>query len=260
MGPPPAKGSYYGPSPDSLFKITHTPGKLTLVDRAVMREVVHSSNDRSSRRGSALFQSLRRYGSRINDEQQPESPSTEFPSSPFSTPCYNDQQRQVSYEKHPLQFICSVATRNLTNLHFETETPEEKEAWCNHLESVLNEHVQRDMRQSQNDNSNSTPYQRSTLSPSHSNYSFESVSSAESLAFSTAWTGYCDVEKMDVDEEQQQAKDKMAVGPPIIVDKSEEFLNTIMNEFDDSIWSIGAPLSMSPFQLRKTLENNSSNI
>jgi hypothetical protein len=257
MGPPPPKGSYYGPSPDSLFKITHTPGKLTLVDRAVMREVVYN-NDKSSRRGSALFQSLRRYSSRINDDQAPESPSIEFPSSPYSTPCYNDQQRQVTYEKHPLQFICSIATRNLTNLHFETETPEEKEAWCNHLESVLNEHVQRDTQQPQTDTSYSVPCQRSTLSPSHSNYSFESVSSSESLAFSTAWTGYCDVEKMDVDEEQE--KDKLVAGPPVIVDKNEEFLNTIMNEFDDSIWSIGAPLSMSPFQLRKTFTDISSDV
>jgi hypothetical protein len=259
MGPPSAKGSYYGPSPDSLFKITHTPGKLTLVDRAVMREVVHNSNDKSSRRGSALFQSLRRYGSRLNDDQQPESPSIEFPSSPYSTPCYNDPQRQVNYEKHPLQFICSVATRNLINLHFETETPEEKEAWCNHLASVLNEHVQRDNTQ-QSQNENSMPYQRSTLSPSHSNYSFESVSSSESLAFSTAWTGYCDVEKMDVDEEQQLEKEKLTTGPPVIVDKNEEFLNTIMNEFDDSIWSIGAPPGMSPFQLRKTFSNIGSDI
>ncbi|KAF1803354.1 hypothetical protein FB192DRAFT_1434719 [Mucor lusitanicus] len=275
MAPPPRKESYYGPSADTLFKITHTPGRITLVDRAVMRPAANS--ERLSRRGSALFQSLRRYGSR-SQEEAPSNSSTSASDLSFSVPHHSEQpppppspqQQQpstITYEKHPTQFICSIATKNLTNIQFEAETPEEKDMWCSHLESVLGEHVQRNYQQQEQKQQNYTSsdkdtttgiaYQRATLSPTQSSYSFESNSSNESLAFSSvAWNGYCDIEKMDIDDEAlQQRQQKPALNPPLIIDKTEDIMSSIMDEFGDSIWSIGAPAGLSPYQLRKTFSN-----
>ncbi|KAI8098047.1 uncharacterized protein B0P05DRAFT_460925 [Gilbertella persicaria] len=251
MAPPPKKDSFYGPSPDTLFKITHTPGKLTLVDKNVVREACPNS-EKLSRRGSALFQSLRRYGSRSNED-------SDFPASSYSAPFYKDAQQmqvqQVTYEKHPLQFICSVATRNLTNIHFEAETPEEKEIWCHYLESVLEEHVQRNTQQQQQKEEpfsveySQTSSQRASLSPTNSHYSFESVSSIDSMVFSAAWTGYCDVEKMELDDDLDPQK------LDTTIDKNQALIDTLLCEFDDSVWSIGTPAGLSPHQLRKTFSD-----
>ncbi|KAI8636452.1 hypothetical protein BD408DRAFT_426118 [Parasitella parasitica] len=280
--PPPKKGSYYGPSADSTFKITHTPGKITLVDRTVMRPV--TSNERLSRRGSALFQSLRKYGSRNQEETSttPISDPSFFngqPSQPQSQPQpqsqTQQQQQQPStlFEIHPLQFICSIATRNLTNIQFETESAEEKDVWCTRLESVLGEHVQRNcQQQQQQQKQNSRPtsskdgsalsaYQRAMLSPAQSSYSFDSNSSNESLGFSsTAWNGYCDVEKMEIDDDSHQQQQKVATKSAIIMDKNDDVMSSIMDEFGDSIWSVGAPEGLSPFQLRKTFSNIGSEL
>ncbi|KAL0140163.1 hypothetical protein V8B55DRAFT_1504756 [Mucor lusitanicus] len=238
MAPPPRKESYYGPSADTLFKITHTPGRITLVDRAVMRPAANS--ERLSRRGSALFQSLRRYGSR-SQEEAPSNSSTSATTTASPSP-QQQQPSTITYEKHPTQFICSIATKNLTNIQFEAETPEEKDMWCSHLESVLGEHVQRNYQQQEQKQQNYTSsdkdtttgiaYQRATLSPTQSSYSFESNSSNESLAFSS-----------------------VASEPPLIIDKTEDIMSSIMDEFGDSIWSIGAPAGLSPYQLRKTFSN-----
>lgn len=255
MGPPVRKGSYYGPTPDTLFKITHTPGKITLVDRAVTREVIVNNNDKQ-RRGSALFQSLRRYGSRLNngesnDTNIPPSPSGEFSQVSYfnSQSCnemYGNNQSNVAIERHPLQFICSIATRNLINIRFETETPEEKDTWCYHLESVLEEHVQR----------NRANHKRASLSPTQSTFSIDSVSSADSIPFVAAWTGYCDVETMDVDDLDQE----FSIGGTVDeetkgLNKSQDLLQTIIGEFGDSIWETSAPSGLSPLQLRRSFLN-----
>lgn len=261
MGPPARKGSFYGPSADTLFKITHTPGKITLVDRAVTREVIVNNNNNNDkhRRGSALFQSLRRYGSRLNGENNndtniPPSPSSSS-SSEFSQGSYFNSQscsemygNSVVIERHPLQFICSIATRNLINIRFETETPEEKDLWCHHLESVLEEHVQR----------NRAHHKRASLSPTQSTFSIDSVSSAESTTpYVAAWSGYCDVETMDVDDLDQDfsigATPTDEEGKNLI--KSEDLLQTIIGEFGDSIWQTSAPAGLSPLQLRRSFLN-----
>ncbi|ORX51664.1 Dbl homology domain-containing protein [Hesseltinella vesiculosa] len=49
----------------------------------------------------------------------------------------------ASFEEHPLQFICSIATKHITNYHFEATTTEEKKQWCAAMSSVLESHVQR---------------------------------------------------------------------------------------------------------------------
>ncbi|CEP10919.1 hypothetical protein [Parasitella parasitica] len=275
--PPLKKGSYYGPSADSTFKITHTPGRITLVDRAVMRTT--SNNERLSRRGSALFQSLRKYGSRNQEDLSAthiNDPSffSEQPSQPQLQPQPQPQQQPPAlFEIHPLQFMCSIATRNLTNIQFETESAEEKDIWCDHLENVLGEHVQRNCQQQQqqqrqncrpigNKDANAASlHQRVVLSPAQSSYSFESNSSNESLGFSSAaWNGYCDVEKMEIDEDSQQQQQKAMAKHRIIVDKNEDIMSSILDEFGDSIWSIGAPEGLSPYQLRKTFSNIGSEL
>lgn len=263
MGPPNTKGSFYGPSPDTLFKITHTPGKITLVDRAVTREVANSNNERPSRRGSsALFQSFRRYGSKANDDIIPPSPSSEFSqsSSYFASQSCSDiyntkpinNSPSIILERHPLQFICSIATKNITSIRFETDTPEEKDTWCHHMESVLEEHVQR------NNKTQQQSHKRASLSPTHSTFSIDSTtSSIESLSFAPSWTGYCDVETMEVDG-LEDGFSISAPPPPTnagSMDKSEDILKTIMGEFDDSIWQAGNPPGLSPCQLRRTFSN-----
>ncbi|KAI8089246.1 Dbl homology domain-containing protein [Halteromyces radiatus] len=117
-------GSYYGPNPHSLFKLVQLPGQLTFVDRSVSR-VVNGSKDESGleqqgSRSSLRFSSIRR--SRSN---------------------YSSVSPMLTFEEHPQQFICSIATRHITNYHFETTTAEEKKQWCDHMESVLESHVQR---------------------------------------------------------------------------------------------------------------------
>ncbi|KAI8356160.1 Dbl homology domain-containing protein [Blakeslea trispora] len=231
------KGSFYGPTPDMLFKITHTPGKLTLIDKAVMREIL-PHGERLSRRGSTLFQSFRRYNARTTEEA---SSTHDIPLASSYNPSI---QKEPMYEKHPLQFVCSIATRHLTNIRFETETPEEKEIWCWHLENVLDEHLQRHVQPPEIEEEEE-PFsidEESAQSPSVSHYSLETASSADSILFSSAWAGYCDVEKMDLDLENMK-------------DKNQEFIDTLLCEFDDNIWSMNAPIGLSPHQLRKTFSN-----
>ncbi|KAI9363850.1 Dbl homology domain-containing protein [Pilaira anomala] len=282
MGPPPRKGSYYGPSPHTLFKITHTPGKITLVDRTVTREVQQQQT--LSRRSSALFQSLKRYSSRQNedlDNHSIASPSSEISQNTyFTSQSCNDlyhHRPNVTLERHPLQFICSVATRNLTNLHFEAETAEEKDIWCHHMESVLSEHVQRthilqqQQQQQQQQQFEKEPNQFSSstsmISPTHSTCSFESISSSESNMFVSSWTGYCDVERMDIDDTTEitgaagggGGGDECSTGSGLD-NKSQELLQTIMGEFGDTIWSMNSPAGMSPYQLRQTFSNVGSQL
>lgn len=259
MGPPPRKGTYYGPSPHTLFKITHTPGKITLVDRTVTREVQHQQT--LSRRGSALFQSLKRYSSRQNedsDHQSISSPSSELSQQNTYFISQNDlySKPNVTLERHPLQFICSVATRNLTNLHFEAETVEEKEIWCHHMESVLSEHVQRShiLQQIEKEPNQFSSSSTSMMSPTHSTCSFESISSSESNMFASSWTGYCDVERMDIDDMNTELTTESST-TSALDNKSQELLQTIMGEFGDTIWSMNSPAGMSPYQLRQTFSN-----
>ncbi|KAG0784370.1 hypothetical protein G6F22_008339 [Rhizopus arrhizus] len=131
----PKKGTYYGPSSYSLFEIIHAPGKITMVDRHVARET--PSTGKLPRKGSTFFQSFKRHGSRVNNDEESSAP--ELSSFPSQQSLSTKQE-----EEHPLQFVCSIATKNLTNIQFEAETVEQKNTWCDYLESVLKEHVQRD--------------------------------------------------------------------------------------------------------------------
>ncbi|KAG0165758.1 hypothetical protein DFQ28_008328 [Apophysomyces sp. BC1034] len=97
--------AFYGPQPETLFKVVRTPGQLTCVDQTVTRPIEGNKQQQ--------FPSWRHH--RVG------SPTT--------------------HEAHPLQFICSIAARHVFNMHFEAKTSEEKQAWCHHLETVLPEHV-----------------------------------------------------------------------------------------------------------------------
>ncbi|KAI8068725.1 Dbl homology domain-containing protein [Gongronella butleri] len=48
-----------------------------------------------------------------------------------------------TFEEHPQQFICSMATKHISNYHFEAASSHDKQQWCNAMESVLETHVQR---------------------------------------------------------------------------------------------------------------------
>ncbi|CAO3588876.1 unnamed protein product [Absidia cylindrospora] len=119
--------NYYGPSPQALFKLEQSPGQLTFVDRSVSRLVEGKDNHHGSKT-SLRFGSLRRTWSNH---------SSIHPSSTLVDSTSSD------YEEHPQQFICSIATRHITNYHFETATADEKNQWCAKLEQVLESHVQR---------------------------------------------------------------------------------------------------------------------
>lgn len=217
MGPPPKKDAYYGPSPDALFKVSNAPGRVTMIDKSITKDVP-TIKSAPSRRGSQLFQSLRRQG------RYAENPVKKFANNTLRhAQSFNDIQEQgieanqkphhhkkKEGEEHPLQFGCSIATRNVTNIRFEAQTPEDKVAWCTHLETVLGEHVQR-----------STKMDDVLVSPSPSNYSFDSCTSyAESMAFSTTW--YPESDKMEVDSNYYTASDQQTFN--------------VLGEFGDSIW------------------------
>ncbi|KAG1177716.1 hypothetical protein G6F70_006714 [Rhizopus microsporus] len=237
----PSKGSYYGPSPDSLFEIIHSPGKLTMVNRHVTRETSPVSR-RPSRKGSTFFQSLRRYGNRIIDEDA--STDTLDPPSPLSLSQHSlsflsPEVSQPSTEEHPLQFICSIATRNLTNITFEAETEELKNTWCDCLESVLKEHVQRE---------DIIPQSIGQLTPIQipdTAFSIESSSSPELLEFSITSDTSEDVRDMEVDmehalyiQETEQSHYKHLRNEPLpsLINRlnsfdNDDFYNTLLNDF-----------------------------
>ncbi|ORZ12408.1 hypothetical protein BCR42DRAFT_420552 [Absidia repens] len=120
--------NYYGPNPQALFKLEQSPGQLTFVDRSVSRLVEGKDNSHHGSKTSLRFGSLRRTWSNH---------SSIHPSSSLMDSASSD------YEEHPQQFICSIATRHITNYHFETATADEKNQWCAKLEQVLESHVQR---------------------------------------------------------------------------------------------------------------------
>ncbi|CEI98517.1 hypothetical protein RMCBS344292_12624 [Rhizopus microsporus] len=237
----PSKGTYYGPSSDSLFEIIHSPGKLTMVNRHVTRETSPISR-RPSRKGSTFFQSLKRYGSRIIDEDtstdtldQPSPLSLSQHSLSFLSP----EVSQPSTEEHPLQFICSIATRNLTNITFEAETEELKNTWCDYLESVLKEHVQRE---------DIIPQSIGQLTPIQipdTDFSIESPSSLEQLEFSITSDTSEDVRDMEVDmehtlytQETEQSHCKHLRNEPLpsLINRlnsfgNDDFYNTFLNDF-----------------------------
>ncbi|KAI8885520.1 hypothetical protein K501DRAFT_331840 [Backusella circina FSU 941] len=219
MGPPPKKDTYYGPSPDALFKVTNAPGRVTMIDKAITKEVP-TIKSAPSRRGSALFQSLRRQGRYAENPVKKIANNTLRHAQSFNdiqqqgidTNPKQHQHKKRDGEDHPLQFDCYIATRNVANIRFEAQTPEDKIAWCTHLETVLGEHVQR-----------SAKMDDALVSPSPSNYSFDSCTSyAESLAFSSTW--YPDTnEKMEIDTGYYTEHQKPT------------YFN-VLDEFGDSIW------------------------
>lgn len=127
--------SYYGPTPHALFKLTHGPGQLTFVDRSVARLVPNDHTDKST--SSMRLGSLRRSWS----THQNRSNSSISSIHPFQHP--SAAAAATEYEEHPHQFVCSIATRHITNYHFETCTPDEKKEWCTYMDQALESHVQR---------------------------------------------------------------------------------------------------------------------
>ncbi|KAI9030170.1 Dbl homology domain-containing protein [Phycomyces nitens] len=106
--------SYHGPNPEALFRVVQEPGKLTLVDRTVTRKVPRQ--DKTGR----LLGSLRK------------------PTTATINAMYNST---TEYEEHPLQFMCSIASKRIVVCHFEAPTAHEKDTWCTHLQEASKLHV-----------------------------------------------------------------------------------------------------------------------
>jgi hypothetical protein len=238
MGLPQRRSSCYGSSPDKLFKISSAPARVTMVDRCVFKDPPTAHNG-SSKRGSGLFQSIRRQSYHTQGE------TLHVPPLYIQTSGEVRQENQSGPQENPLQFACSIATRNLTNIIFEAQTPEEKSEWCHHIESVLGEHVQRGTKLNDTD---------TMPSPCPSNFSFESATSySETLSLSATWNGYFETEKMDIDQIDSSIPDYI---PDTMNQKQDdEVIVKIMDEFGDSIWDMNGCNPLSPSQLKHTFSS-----
>ncbi|OAD71435.1 hypothetical protein PHYBLDRAFT_147932 [Phycomyces blakesleeanus NRRL 1555(-)] len=106
--------SYHGPNPEALFRVVQEPGQLTLVDRTVTRKVARQ--DKTGR----LLGSLRK------------------PTAAAFNAMYNST---TEYEEHPLQFMCSIASKRIVVYHFEAPTAHDKDVWCTRLQEASKLHV-----------------------------------------------------------------------------------------------------------------------
>ncbi|CAO3629560.1 unnamed protein product [Cunninghamella echinulata] len=123
-------GNYYGPSPDSLFKLILPPGQVTFIDRSVARLASNNNSKDDSIAYSRKLSSQLSFSRKFSSLRQSRSSS-------------NNSIYHTDYEEHPQQFICSIATQHITNFHFEASTREEKEKWCKVLKNALETHLQR---------------------------------------------------------------------------------------------------------------------
>ncbi|CAO3675805.1 unnamed protein product [Rhizopus stolonifer] len=229
------QGSYFGPSPNALFEIIHAPGKITMVDRHVARETMAPPTGKLPRKGSGFLQSFKRYGSRVTDDESNNmnNPDESLMSYPSQQSLSSIKQEDV-IEEHPLQFVCSVATKNLTNIRFEAETVEEKEVWCNHFDRVLKYHVQRDYE--------SSPPE----SPGSSTYFNDGSSSCADTGFSIVSASSKEI-TMEIDPELTQQHDMFykqsqnealptLINRMTIFNDNNNFYNTLLDEFGDKSW------------------------
>ncbi|RCH78926.1 hypothetical protein CU098_003826, partial [Rhizopus stolonifer] len=229
------QGYYFGPSPNALFEIIHAPGKITMVDRHVARETMAPPTGKLPRKGSGFLQSFKRYGSRVTDDE-----SNNMNNLDESLMSYPSQQslssikQEDAIEEHPLQFVCSVATKNLTNIRFEAETVEEKEVWCNHFDRVLKYHVQRDYE--------SSPPE----SPGSSTYFNDGSSSCADTGFSIVSASSKEI-AMEIDPELTQQHDMFykqsqnealptLINRMTIFNDNNNFYNTLLDDFGDKSW------------------------
>ncbi|KAI8148290.1 Dbl homology domain-containing protein [Fennellomyces sp. T-0311] len=118
-------GKLYGPAPDILFKLAAAPGQVTHLDRNVLQSDTSKNPNRSAWFGSFCRSSSRK-------------------SSGGSLSRSYHNYSNAEPDVHPLQFTCSIASRNVVNMLLETKTAEDKKIWCDSIESVRDEHCQRD--------------------------------------------------------------------------------------------------------------------
>ncbi|KAI8393704.1 Dbl homology domain-containing protein [Radiomyces spectabilis] len=116
--------SCYGIGPHVHFQIVQVPGQITLTDRYVTRRASSMTSPREGPAKSLSRFSLRK--NRVNVERS-----------------HSQSKKQEVYEEHPRQFVCSIAANSIANMLFETDTAQEKKVWCNQMERVLSQHVQR---------------------------------------------------------------------------------------------------------------------
>ncbi|KAI8989455.1 Dbl homology domain-containing protein [Pilobolus umbonatus] len=159
----PKKKSCYGISPNTRFKLLHTPGRLTIINRAVSKEIIPPLEKKKLKEWLKLVKDSTRNTCKIID----------------SPKAYKDQ---------PLQFTCSIATTNLTNFHFEADNSYDKMAWCDYLESVLDEHLCRPQI-----------LDPGAASPAYSFSSFSTVSS-DSNSYCSSLRNTLDYQSMELDQ------------------------------------------------------------
>ncbi|KAI9490777.1 Dbl homology domain-containing protein [Zychaea mexicana] len=127
----------YGPAPDALFKLATVPGQITHLDRIVLQQESASSNGTNNR--SAWFGSFCRNGTSTTATSRSNGSSMLSRSYHQNLP----QQQNPEQNVNPLQFTCSIASRNIVSMLLEAKTTEEKQLWCNSIDSVRDEHCQR---------------------------------------------------------------------------------------------------------------------
>ncbi|KAI9264854.1 hypothetical protein BDA99DRAFT_604204 [Phascolomyces articulosus] len=143
--------NFYGPCPDVLFKLATVPGQITHLERIVQLQrgppitqfMYHSNSTMtSSNRSSSWFGSFCRSGNNNNSKSKHSGNTNSFLS---FCPYHRRQQHSPSDKMHvnPFQFICSIASKNIVNMLLEAKTEEEKQIWCERIESIGDEHCRR---------------------------------------------------------------------------------------------------------------------
>lgn len=127
-----------GLTPDTEFKAVTPAGRITMLDRNVQRPCISSGRVVSRSRSSWFF------GRRKEEEEEQ---NASFMSRVRSEVDLHQNRsaasNYVAYETHPQQFACTVASKGVRSIRFETRTLEEKDIWCKHIRSVLDEHCGR---------------------------------------------------------------------------------------------------------------------
>ncbi|KAG2226298.1 hypothetical protein INT45_005970 [Circinella minor] len=184
----------YGPAPDILFKLVAPPGQITHLERVVLQRgpppLINNNTSTATTapiNRSAWFGSFCRSGSSSTKGDKSKGVGSMLSSRSY----HQRQQNSEELDVNPFQFMCSIASKNISNMLLEAKTAEEKQIWCDCIESVRGEHCQRGNvgENSSSSSSSSKQEQHQSLATEETTLSDNSngITDPSLSSFNTSW-------------------------------------------------------------------------
>ncbi|KAI7860496.1 Dbl homology domain-containing protein [Circinella umbellata] len=182
----------YGPAPDLLFKLVASPGQITHLERVVLQRgpptLINNNTSTATTASinrSAWFGSFCRSGSSSTKGDKSKGTGSMLSSRSY----HQHQQNSEDLNVNPFQFMCSIASKNISNMLLEAKTVEEKQIWCDCIESVRGEHCQRGNVGENSSSSSNKQEQHQSLATEETTLSDNSngIKDPSLSSFNTSW-------------------------------------------------------------------------